>query len=72
MVPAGDAAGLSAILQGLSLMPAQLRDWRQHTGWVRQYSRESILSRFEQVLQTVVRGPVVTVPELKPAGALPA
>lgn len=53
----GDAAGLALLLRRLALDRAPLAAWAANTGWVRQFSREAILPRFEQLLLGVGRGP---------------
>lgn len=53
----GDACGLAALLGRLLASRAQLEAWAAHTPWVRQFSRESILPRFEQLLLAVARRP---------------
>jgi len=57
VVPPGDAAQLAEIMRGLGNARYQLAAWADHTKWVRQFSREAILPRFEQVLRDVARVP---------------
>ena len=52
-VPPGDAAGLAAVMDELARDRAPLAAWATGTHWVRQFSRESILPRFEEILLAV-------------------
>lgn len=61
VVPPCQAAKLAAVLQGLAQSHAQRAAWAGATGWVKQFSREAILPRFEEMLLNVTR-----VPELAP------
>jgi colanic acid biosynthesis glycosyl transferase WcaI len=56
VVTPGDADGLAGVLRSLSESRRQLEAWAGHTDWVRQFSRESILPRFEQTLVAAARG----------------
>ncbi|AHF92568.1 glycosyl transferase family 1 [Opitutaceae bacterium TAV5] len=51
----GHAAGLASVLRRLGESRAELDAWGAHTGWVRQFSREAILPRFQQVLLEAAR-----------------
>ena len=53
----GDALGLALELRSLSESGARLETWAARTAWVRQFSREAVLPRFEQMLLSVARGP---------------
>jgi colanic acid biosynthesis glycosyl transferase WcaI len=68
-VQPGDAIGLAAALRSLGESPAQLAAWAGRTVWVRQFSRETILPRFEQMLLDVARGPRMAE---EPKAAVPA
>jgi colanic acid biosynthesis glycosyl transferase WcaI len=57
VVPPGDAVKLAEVLRGLGNARYQLAAWADHTKWVRQFSREAILPRFEQMLLNVARVP---------------
>jgi colanic acid biosynthesis glycosyl transferase WcaI len=70
-VQPGDAAGLAAVLRSLGESRSQLDVWAGCTDWVRQFSRESILPRFEQMLFSVARGSAMD-PTDKPTVAVPA
>jgi len=70
VVAPGDADGLASALRQLGEARAPLAGWAARTGWVRRFSRESILPRFERMLQDVAAGratdvvePVAPVPE---------
>jgi colanic acid biosynthesis glycosyl transferase WcaI len=70
-VRAGDAIGLAAVLRILGEYPPQLDAWAARTGWAQQFSRESILPRFEQMLLSL--GPDQgRNPAKKPKTAVPA
>jgi colanic acid biosynthesis glycosyl transferase WcaI len=70
-VQPGDAIGLAAVLRSLGESRAQLGAWAAHTDWVRQFSRESILPRFEHLLLSVA-GRVVMRPVEEPETTVPA
>ncbi len=57
VVPSGGAAELAALLQQLNRARPQLAAWAGRTDWVRQFSREAILPRFEAMLHSLARGP---------------
>ena len=57
VVAPGDADGLAGVLRSLAESPAQLAAWAARTDWVRQFSRETILPRFEEMLVAVARAP---------------
>jgi colanic acid biosynthesis glycosyl transferase WcaI len=56
-VEPGDALGLAAVLRSLSESDSQLESWARRTEWVRQFSREIILPRFQQMLVTAAELP---------------
>jgi hypothetical protein len=58
-VPPGDAAGLATVLRNLGTSRTQLAAWARRTDWVRQFSREKILPRFEQMLLAVAPVPAL-------------
>jgi colanic acid biosynthesis glycosyl transferase WcaI len=70
-VQPGDAVGLAAILRSLGESSGQLAVWASHTGWVGQFSRESILPRFEHMLLSATRRPDLN-PAKEPEATVPA
>ena len=67
----GDALGLAEILRSLSECGHPLDTWAGRTNWVRQFSREAILPRFEQMLLAVAQVPGRQ-PAEEPTAAVPA
>lgn len=67
----GNHAGLAAVLGLLGESRAQLREWAARTIWVRQFSRETILPRFEAMLLAAGNGPG-TLPAAANKAATPA
>ena len=63
VVAPGDAAGLAAVLREIAESRASLFGWAARTGWVRRFSREAILPRFERMLQDVAAGRATDVAE---------
>lgn len=55
-VAPGDVRGLATVLGDLARSTLPLETWAARTGWVRQFSREIILPRFEQTLRSVAEG----------------
>jgi colanic acid biosynthesis glycosyl transferase WcaI len=53
VVRPGDAEGLAAVLSKLAGSPDLVRQWSARTGWVRRFSRDSVLPQFEAVLVSV-------------------
>ena len=47
---------LAAVLGDLGSTSHPLESWATRTGWVRQFSRDTVLPRFEQILQSVAQG----------------
>lgn len=70
-VSPGDAPGLAVILQSLSECGAQLEVWAARTNWVRQFSREAILPRFEQMLLAVTQKTAGMDPVKQPVPLVP-
>lgn len=70
VVPPGDAAELAALLRGLAMTRGQLAAWAGNTDWVRQYSREAILPRFEAMLRQAAHDQEIT-PALEPQPVAP-
>ncbi len=56
VVRPGDPAGLAAVLGELAADRARLRGWAARTAWVGQFSRATVLPRFEALLCAVVPG----------------
>ena len=71
-VQPGDAIGLAEVLRRLGRNRAPLEAWSAATGWARQFSRESILPRFEQVLLAAAGEKQDIQPPPLPEAALPA
>lgn len=71
VVPPGDALELAALLRGLGSARSQLTGWAGHTGWVRQFSREAILPRFEEMLR-IASWDAGTRPAREPRAVAPA
>ncbi len=69
VVPPGDAVELAAVLRSLCEAPTQLETWSRRTNWVGQFSRETILPRFEQMLLSATRCPELN-PVEKPMATL--
>ena len=55
-VPPGDVSGLAKVLNDLAATALPLASWAARTGWVGQFSRDIVLPRFEQILQSVAEG----------------
>ena len=66
-VSPGDALGLAVILRSLSECDGQRQRWAARTNWVRQFSLDAILPRFEQMLLAVAREKAGRNPATQPA-----
>lgn len=62
-VAPGDARGLATVLDDLASTTRSLATWAARTGWVRQFSRDTVLPRLEAILQSVAEG--TTLPAAK-------
>ena len=71
-VAPGDALGLAVILRSLSECGRLLDVWAKRTSWVRQYSRDAVLPRFEQALLALTWNGAGADPAKQPLPMAPA
>ena len=67
----GDARGLAMLLRSLGESRGRLETWAGRTSWVQQFSRETVLPRFEQMLRSVADEPGIN-PVEKPRATMAA
>jgi colanic acid biosynthesis glycosyl transferase WcaI len=71
-VPSGDAAALAAALAAAAQDPGLCRRWAGRTGWVRQFSPDAVLPRFEALLRRLAAADGAAAPLPEPvSGPLP-
>jgi len=64
-VPAGDAPALARLLHAAASQPEQVAEWARNTSWIRRYSPQAVLPRYEAAVLAAAIGE--TVGEITPA-----